>query len=200
MIKDDEVKRLVSFFFEIGVLRKVPRAHQQTLLFQDLSDNIASHSFRVTFIGYFLAKELGADVSKVIKMCLLHDLEETRSGDQNWVHKRYLKVFEDEIRQEQLGNLLNSEELLELSREYEQRKTLEAKITKDADNIEQVLLLKEYYWQGSKEAQDWLKLGSGIETEGEKLLFTDLGKQIVKEAKNQNPSDWWNSFWTSKRR
>ena len=129
-MKQNQIKKLVSFVFEIGNLRKVIRAHQQTLLSFDLSDTIASHSFRVIFIGYFLAKELKADVDKVVKMCLLHDLEETRSSDHNWVHKRYVKVFEDEIRHDQLKNLSNSEELLKLSKEYQERKTLEAKITK----------------------------------------------------------------------
>jgi len=118
-MKPKEIKKLTAFFFEIGNLRKVIRAHQQTLLSFDLSDTIASHSFRVVFIGYFLAKEIGADVDRVVKMCLLHDLEETRSSDHNWVHKRYVKVFEDEIRRDQLKDLPNSEELIKLSKEYE---------------------------------------------------------------------------------
>jgi len=77
----NKIKNLVSFFYEIGTLRRILRAHQQTLFFRDESDNISSHSFRTAFVGYFLAKELKADADKVIKMCLLHDIEETRSGD-----------------------------------------------------------------------------------------------------------------------
>ena len=61
--------------------------HQQVLLAHDPTDNIASHSFRAAFIGYFLAKQLKADANKVLKMCLLHDLEEIRTGDHNWIHK-----------------------------------------------------------------------------------------------------------------
>ncbi|MFQ6049980.1 MAG: HD domain-containing protein [Candidatus Paceibacterales bacterium] len=106
-MKQKQIKNLASFFYEIGTLRKVIRAHQQTLLSQDLTDNISSHSFRTTFIGYFLAKALKANADKVIKMCLLHDIEETRAGDQNWVHKRYIKVYEEEIREGQLKNLPN---------------------------------------------------------------------------------------------
>jgi len=194
-----EIKKLTAFFFEIGNLRKVIRAHQQTLLSFDLSDTIASHSFRVTLIGYFLAKELEADTDKVIKMCLLHDLEESRSSDHNWVHKRYVKVFEDEIRRDQLENLSNSEELIKLSKEYDERKTLEAKIVKDADLLDETFLLREYAWQGNKEAKDWLK---GVETESyhEKMMFTKLAKAIAKEVKRQPPSFWWENLWTPKRR
>ena len=193
-MKPKEIKKLTLFFYEVGNLRKVLRAHQQTLFSQDLTDNIASHSFRVAFIGYFLAKELKADADKVMKMCLLHDIEETRSGDRNWVHKRYIHVFEEEIREGQLKKLPKSEELLKLSKEYQQRKTLEAKIAKDADLLDEIFLLKEYEWQGNKEATDWLK------GDYEKYMFTKLAKQIAKETRRLKPSLWWDNLWTPKGR
>lgn len=194
----DKIKKLVSLLFEVGTLRKVPRAHQQTLLSQDLSDNIASHSFRTALIGYFLAEWLEADTNKVVKMCLLHDIEEARSGDQNWIHKKYIKSFEDEIRKEQLGGLEMTKELSLLSKEYDQRESLEAKIVKDADLLDQILLLREYEWQGNKEASDWLKHNQ--EGEQEKLMHTDLAKNLAKEAKTQRPSEWWQNIWTANRR
>ncbi len=192
-MKKEKVKKLVSFFYEIGTLRKVLRSHQQTLLVFDPTDNIAAHSFRTAFIGYFLAKELGADANKVIKMCLLHDIEESRVGDQNWVHKRYIKIFEEQIRKEQLSNL--SKELLKLSEEYQERKTLEAKIAKDADLLDQILLLREYELEGSKEAKKWLKEGPHV-----KMMHTKLAKEIAKEIKKQRPSLWWEKIWTPNRR
>jgi len=198
-MQQKQVQKLVSFFFEIGNLRKIIRAHQQTLLSFDLSDTIASHSFRVTFIGYFLAKELKADVDQVLKMCLLHDLEEARSSDHNWVHKKYVKVFEEEIRRDQFRGLPGFRELTKLGREYEKRETLEAKIAKDADLLDEIFLLREYAWQGNKEAQTWLK-GSKIENEQEKMMSTKLAKKLAREAKKQAPSFWWRNIWTSKRR
>jgi len=198
-MQQKQVQKLVSFFFEIGNLRKIIRAHQQTLLSFDLSDTIASHSFRVTFIGYFLAKELKADVDQVLKMCLLHDLEEARSSDHNWVHKKYVKVFDQEIRRDQFRGLPGFRELTKLGREYEKRETLEAKIAKDADLLDEIFLLREYAWQGNKEAQTWLK-GSKIENEQEKMMSTKLAKKLAREAKKQAPSFWWRNIWTSKRR
>jgi putative hydrolase of HD superfamily len=194
----NKIKNLISFFYEIGSLRRILRAHQQTLFLRDESDNISSHSFRTALIGYFLAKELKADADKVVKMCLLHDIEETRSGDQNWVNRRYIKVFEEEIREEQLKNLPNSKELLALSREYQERKTLEAKIAKDADLLDEILLLKEYEFLGSKEAARWLR--GKRESQQEKLMFTKLAKELAKEIKKQKPSLWWKNLWTPKRR
>ncbi len=197
-MRKEDIEKLTSFFYEIGSLRKITRTHQQALMSQDLSDNIASHSFRVAFIGYFLAKELKADADKVMKMCLIHDIEETRCGDQNWVHKRYVKVFEEEIREDQLTPILNSKELQKISEEYQERKTLEAKIAKDADMLDEIMSLKEYQLQGNKEAERWLKINGTSELE--KLMFTDLAKKIAREIKNQNPTLWWGSLWTSKRR
>lgn len=190
-----KIKKLTSFFFEIGTLRKIVRSHRQTLLTDDLSDNIASHSFRVAIIGYFLAKEVGADPDKVIKMCLLHDIEESRAGDQNWVQKKYIKVFEDEIRREQLEKIPNSQELLNLSKEYDKKKSLEAKIAKDADLLDQILLLREYEWMGNKEAKRWLDGGAQ-----EKRMYNQITRQIVKEISKQRPSLWWHNLWTGDRR
>jgi putative hydrolase of HD superfamily len=191
----NEIRKLVSFFYEIGNLRKVIRAHQQVLLSNDLTDTIAAHSFRVAMIGYFLAKELKADENKVVKMCLLHDLEESRSMDHHWVSKKYVKVFKDEIIEDQLKSHPHSQELVELSKEYKERKTLEAKITKDADLLDEILLLREYAWQGNKEAKQWLKNKTH-----EKLMSTKLAKEIASEIRKQPPSLWWKNFWTSKSR
>ncbi len=199
-MEQEQIKRLASFFFEAGTLRKIPRSHQQTLLIQDLSDNIASHSFRVALIGYFLAENLGADSSKVVKMCLFHDLEEARTGDQNWLHKSYIKSFEGEVREDQVEGIQNTEEFKDLSREYDERKTLEARIAKDADYLDEILLLKEYVWQGSREAEDWLHFDEEERNEQEKRLSTDLAKELAKEIKKQNPSDWWQNYWSPRKR
>lgn len=186
---------MAQFLFEVGNLRKVLRSHRQTLLTDDLSDNIASHSFRVTWIGYFLAVAEKADVSKVVLMCLLHDLPETRSGDQNWVHKRYVKVFEEEIIADQFAGLPTETNLVALAREYQQRTTKESQLAKDADLLDQILLLKEYAWQGNKEALSWLK---GFAQRN--LLSSKTALKWAKAIRAQDPSDWWSSLWTSQRR
>mgnify|MGYP001616292975 FL=1 len=185
---------ITKFFYEMGTLRKVVRAHRQTLLTDDLSDNIASHTFRVCIIGMTLAQLEKADVSKVILMCLLHDVSESRSGDQNWVHKKYVKVFENEIMQAQIKLLPNSRKLLNVVNEYNERKTKEAQIAKDADRLDQTLLENEYMWMGNQEAKTW---GRTNRTS----LFSKSAKSLLLEICKQKPSDWWtNSEWSDKRR
>jgi len=197
---ENKIDILAKFFYEIGNLRKVLRAHQQALLVVDPTDNIASHSFRTVFIGYFLAKELEGDADKVLKMCLLHDIEEVRSGDMNWINKKYVKVYGKEIRKDQLKNLPHSSEFLQLSKEYTERQSKEAKIAKDADLLEQVFLLKEYAQQGNKEAERWLHEDGDDECQQIKLMNFDLTKEIAKKAITQKPSDWWENIWTPKNR
>ena len=191
---------LAQFLYEVGTLRKVPRAHMQTLLTNDLSDNIASHSYRVSVIGWFLAYLEKADPYKVVTMCLFHDSAESRSGDQNWVHKSYVKVFEDEIIKDQLSNLPNKNELSKVVNEYRERLTKEALIAKDADLIDQIILLKEYSHQGNKESLDWLGNNKGKGNMQYKLLKTRSAKLVAMEILKQDPSDWWSKNWTEKRR
>src|SRR3990167_9279189 len=143
-------KRIANFLFEIGTMRKLPRMHRQTLLTNDDSDTIASHSYRVALIAWILAKEEGADPYKTVMMALLHDMAEARTGDHNCVHKRYIKIFEDEINKDQLGTLPYSD-LEKLVEEYRERKSIESVVAKHADMLDQILLLREYEWQGNKE-------------------------------------------------
>ena len=195
----NKTKRIADFLFELGTMRKLLRMHRQTLLTDDMSDNISSHSYRVAFIGWFLAYEEKADPYKTVMMCLLHDLGEIRSGDQNWVHKKYVKVFNDEIIDEQL-NSLPMKDLYALAKEYKGRVSKEAVIAKDADLIAQVLLLREYEWQGNKEAKIWLH-GKGETGNAQiKKLKLANSKRLCKAIYLGNPSDWWENLWTSQNR
>ena len=135
-----------------------------------------------------------------MKMCLLHDLEEVRVNDHNWIHKKYVKIFDKEVKEEQLDGFVGAKELLKLSEEYDERQTQEAHIAKDADLLDQLLLLREYEWGGSREATDWLKHKKGDKNQQEKLIKTELAKILAKEIKKQNPSFWWKNLWTPKRR
>lgn len=194
------VKKTASFLYEIGSMRKIARAHRQSLLTDDLSDNIASHSFRVAWIGYLLAKMEKVDANKVLLMCLAHDTTEARSNDQNWVHKKYVKVYEQEIINAQMEKLPGENDLREIINEYGERLTKESKIAKDADLLDQILLVKEYAMMGNQEALRWQKSGGKKGNTHYRLLYSKSAKVLAKEIEKQNPSDWWQNVWTEKRR
>lgn len=201
MSSSEKNKKIANFFYELGSLRRIPRAHRQSLMINENADNIASHSHRVACIAWFLAKMEKADPYKAVTMALFHDVPEIRSGDHNWIHKRYVKIFEEEIIKEQLDPF-KEEGLYDLVSEYNKRESKESLIAKDADLLDQVLLLKEYEWEGNKEATVWLY---GNNTEGDhnqqlKNLKTDSAMKIGLEILQANPSDWWKNLWTNKNR
>lgn len=198
---DKDLSKITDFLFEVGTMKKLPRIHQQVLLSQDLSDNIASHSYRVSIIAWFLAKLENVDPYKTMTMALFHDVKEIRSGDHNYVHKKYVKIFEDEIIKDQLGNLPFSD-LFEIVSEFDERQSREAIIAKDADLIDQILLLKEYAHQGNKEAEIWLLGGKGDHGENTqyKNLKTESAKKLGKEILSSEPTSWWKNIWTNKNR
>ncbi len=177
-------------------MRKLSRMHRQTLLTDDMSDTISSHSYRVAIIAWFLAKQEKADLYKTVMMGLLHDIAEIRTGDHNWVHKRYVKVFEDEVHKDQLGNL-PFPDMKDLMDEYEKRESLESIVAKNADLLDQVVLLREYEWQGNKEAAQWLRGHDGKGNAQLKRLTLDSAKKLGEALYEINPSDWWNTLWTS---
>jgi len=199
-VDKENLEKVTQFLFEVGTMRKINRIHRQALLTDDMSDNIATHSFRVAVIGFFLAKMEDVDPMKVAVMCLLHDMGESRTNDHNWIHKKYVAEDEEAVREDQLGSLPFTE-LYDLAKEYHERKSREAIVAKDADILDQVLLLREYVWQGNKEAEEWLG-GKSVKRPYayEKYTQTESGKVLLRAIYDEEPSSWWRKLYTNKRR
>jgi putative hydrolase of HD superfamily len=142
----------------------------------------------------------GANIEKVVLMCLTHDFSEARSNDHNWVHKRYVAIDEPMIRKEQLGGLPTTL-FARYADEYARRTTLEARVAKEADLLDQILLLREYSWQGNKEATAWL-YGKGKQKGNEQLkkLTLKSSQKLGKAIYERSPSQWWEGLWTSRNR
>ena len=106
-------------------------------------ESVAEHSWRVSLMAYWISDEFPeADMNKVIKMCLIHDLGECFTGD----IPTFDKTKADEQREKQLlqewVDQLPSpfrEEMTALYQEMEARETVEAKIYKALDNLEAVI-------------------------------------------------------------
>jgi len=174
---------IANFLFEIGTLKRMVRNSYQTL--GSGGETIAEHSFRCAMIGYALAKlEEEVDEDKVTKMCLFHDLLETRTGDQNWVHAKYVRSSEEEARQDQCRGLPFGKEMLDLLKEYEERKTKEAIIVKDADVLEQLLQEKEYYEIGNKQAELWMEHSKG-------RIKTENGLKLAEAIMDGSMKNWY---------
>jgi len=183
---NNQIKRIIEFIFEVGTLRRINRLHLQKM--GKTEDSVADHIFRVAIIGYLLAKREGLDADKVLKMCLFHDLVEARTGDHDWFHKKFVKINEMKAIKSQWQGVVSEKEIIKLFKEYLARKTIEAKMAKEADELEQIFQLKEYADQGNKEAARWLPHNS-------KRIKTKIGKEIIKELQKSNIHDWWWKKW-----
>ncbi|MFA6463571.1 MAG: HD domain-containing protein [Candidatus Paceibacterota bacterium] len=197
--KENKDERITDFLFEVGTMRKLLRMHRQVLFTEDTTDSIATHSYRVAIIAWMIAKIEGADPYKTVMMALFHDIGEIRSGDHNWIHKKYVKIFEDEIIEEQLGTLPFND-LFDFLKEYEIRESKESIIAKDADIIDQILLLREYEWQGNKEAHTWLDGKRGPASKIVNRLVLASSKKLAETITKRDPSKWWVNIYTGKNR
>jgi len=181
--REGTMKNIVRFLFEVGMLKKTPRTGYQFL--GSGAESVADHSFRTAVIGYILAShEPKADRNKVVLMCIFHDLAEARTGDHNYVNKRYVKVDEHEALRDQVRELSLGEEILSLVTEFNGSGTLEARIAKDADQMDLILELKEQLDSGNPNARDWLFFAV-------KRLSTKTAKKMAEEALTSHSTDWW---------
>jgi putative hydrolases of HD superfamily len=176
--------RNIEFLYEMGTLRYVPRIWRQ-FLNKDFA-NVSEHTFRVIWLSIIIAKEEGADINKVIKMALIHDIVETRSSDVHHLSRMYTKRDEENAIKDILKDVSIEKEFMEVYKEYEERKTLEAKIVKDADSLDVDMELEEQYTNGIKLKETYKDMRDRVY----EMLFTQTAKKMSKEIRSSNPHDW----------
>ena len=177
------MKRTIEFLFEIGMLKKTPRTGYQFL--GSGGESVADHSFRTAVIGYVLAsKEPDADPARVVLMCLFHDFPEARTGDHNYVNKKYVKSDEDKAIRDQLRGLSFGDKIAATLQEFNSANTLEACLSKDADQLDLIMELKEQLDLGNTNAKDWLSFAV-------KRLITEGAKNMAQEILRTHRTQWW---------
>jgi len=178
----------IDLLFEIGAYRHVKRMWIQH--FHDgIMENDAEHSFRVIWIALTLARNEKSEIDykKLMTMALIHDIPEIRCGDQSIVQKLYVTVDEDAaLRDTFIGTSL--EDFIGIYKEYKDRECIEAKIVKDADNLEVDFELAERAATGSDLARLWIKeqrpmVRGKLYTESARTMFDEL-------VAKGNPHQW----------
>ena len=178
-----DLNKITNFLFETGMLSKTPRSGFHFL--GSGKQSVAEHINRVGYIGFALAMmSEDVDVAKVLEMCLFHDITETRISDANYVHQKYLKRDEKKAINDLEKDFPFGGKVKEILEEYEERGIKEAKLAKDADNLELLLSLKEQFDIGNKRAKTWIP--SVISR-----LVTDEAKQLAGEIIKTDSDAWW---------
>jgi putative hydrolase of HD superfamily len=177
------MKEIADFLFEVGMLQKTPRTGFQFL--GSGCESVAEHVLRTIFIGYVLSKlETNVDQMKILKMCLFHDLSEARTGDMNYVNKKYVTVDEEKAVNELTDTLSFGDEIKSVISEFNERKSRESLIAHDADQLALILQLKEYGDLGNKYSKEWIDFAV-------KRLATDVAGKLADVIIKTDSSDWW---------
>jgi putative hydrolase of HD superfamily len=168
-----KMREIADFLFEVGMLKKTPRSGFQFL--GSGCESVAEHVLRTLYIGYVLCKmDSEADELKVLRLCLMHDLPEARTGDMNYVNKKYVTVDEKKAIRELAEPLFFGGEIEAALDEFNGKETREALLARDADQLALILQLKECGDLGNK-----YSLAATI-------LDTDSSNWWFKDK-----SDWW---------
>lgn len=186
MTNTKNYKRDIELLFEIGCMRYMARSWKR-FFNPDVANN-AEHTLRVAWIALMLSKydKIG-DKEKILKMALIHDLTESRTGDVDYLSRQYTERKEDKA----IGNIFKGtvfeKELPLLWREYEEKKSMEAKIVKDADNLDVELELVEQESRGHSIGKLWNDLRKKIVYP---KLYTNYAKKLWDEIHRSNVHNW----------
>ena len=152
-------------------------------------ESVAEHSWMVTLMAFLLRDQFPeADMDKVIRMCLIHDLGEVFTGD----IPAFQKTTEQETKETDLlaqwvGSLPEpyATEMSGLYLEMAQQQTVEAKIYKALDGLEAVIQ------HNFSDLSTWLPLEYELNQTyaNDKVAFskylTDLRQEILKDTLNK---------------
>ena len=174
---------IVNFLFETGMLAKTPRSGYQFL--GSGKESVAEHILRTVFVGYTLCKtDASLNELRVLKMCAFHDLPEARTGDMNYVNKKYVDVDEEKAVRELTEDLPFGSDIKSSIDEFNRKETKESLIARDADQIALILQLKEYGDLGNKYAEEWISFAM-------QRLSTESGKKLAQRIIKTDSSSWW---------
>jgi putative hydrolase of HD superfamily len=177
------MKNIANFLFELGMLKRTPRTGFQFL--GSGAETVAEHIFRTSLIGYTLARmDEQADAGKVVLLCLFHDIPEARTGDLNYVNKKYCKVDEHKAVEDLAKTLPFGDDYRMMQEEFMASQSREALIAHDADQLEMILALKEYKDLGNRYADEWYPATV-------KRLQTEVAKQLAETIWMTDSTRWW---------
>ena len=140
----ERLRRQLEFILEIDRLKSVLR--QSYLIDSDRHENSAEHSWHLAVAAMVLAEHAKEriDVSKVIRLVLVHDLVEIDAGD-TFIYDEAANVGKAAREQEAANRLFGvlaedqAQTFMALWREFEDRETPEAKFAFALDRLLPVL-------------------------------------------------------------
>lgn len=150
------LQQLVKFWLNAFRLKNQPRRGWPQSLHIRKIESVADHSFGVAILSLFEAERRKYELGRVLKLALVHDLEEAIIGDLTPGDKRRLglkKVSSQKKRaRSQILAALPRTQKMGLQKawiELDQGKTREARLVRNLDKLEMGLQASEYESEGA---------------------------------------------------
>lgn len=176
---------VVDLLNEIGMLAATPRSGFAFL--GSGAQSVAEHSYRTAVVGMALADQVGEEVDRerLLNLCLFHDLLEARTGDLNYVNKRYVQKDDSKaLAHFKRHSTPLAGRVAAHIEEFEKGESVESRLAHDADQVELLLVLKQLYDTGNPRAEVWFE-------RVEKRLQTDAAKEMAAAIWETPFDDWW---------
>ncbi len=187
-------KKLMKQIEFIREIDKVKEIFRHTKLFNgSRTENDAEHSWHLAIMAIVLAEHANepVDISRVVKMVLIHDIVEIDAGDYIvYTDKKSEKEEKERKASKRIFGILPDEqrkEFISLWSEFEKRETAEAKFAAAIDRLEP--LMQNYYNEGDT----WLKYDIKFEQiingnkhmeEGSSVLW-ELARKMIEECREK---------------
>lgn len=175
---DEKIKKQLDFALEIDKEKNVFR--QTSLSGRGRKENDAEHSWHMAVMAYLLKEYSNEkiDISKVMIMCLIHDIVEIYAGDTYAYDAESLKTQNqrESAAKERIFSILPEEqkkEFIALFDEFEDYKTPEAKFAHVMDNLQPLML------NNSNDGIDWKEHGVSSEQVYNRQSKSELGSKKI---------------------
>ena len=148
-------------------------------------ESVAEHSWRISLMAYFVSDEFPeADLLKIMKMCLIHDIVEIDAGDTYAYDEEALKTqkVREDAAKERIFSILpeeQKEEFMALFDEFEEFATPESKFAHAMDNLQPLML------NNSNDGGDWRRHEVCAEQVYGRQNKTCLGSEKLYEVTKQ---------------
>ena len=189
---DERLKKQLDFALEIDKEKNIFR--QTHLSGHGRNENDAEHAWHMAIMAYLLREYSNepVDITRVMLMCLIHDVVEIDAGDTYAYDEEGKKTQKarEEAAKERIYSLLpedQKEELAAIFDEFEESKTPESKFAHAMDNLQPLML------NNRNDGGDWREHGVSAKQvygrqsrtkEGSEKLY-EVTDQIIKKHREK---------------
>ena len=181
---EERIKKQLTFALEIDKEKNIFR--QTHLSGHGRNENDAEHAWHMAIMAYLLREYANeeVDISKVMLMCLIHDIVEIDAGDTYAYDTEGLKTQKEreDKAKERIFSLLpqdQKDELIALFDEFEAYESAESKYAHAMDNLQPLIL------NNSNEGGDWRQHGVNAATIYGRQNKTRLGSEKLFEVTDE---------------